>query len=83
MSLKRGERLILEKIENLTGALILRVVMNTKQPSHVNFVHAKCSVSICYETRLKSQSVVLTIDPLYYVSMGLVLLFIIILFHAS
>lgn len=52
--MKRGERLILEKIENLNSALILRSVRDTKQLSHVNFVHAKCSTSVCYEMRLKS-----------------------------
>lgn len=54
--------MILEKIENLTGALILRVVRNTKQPSRVNFLHTECSTSVCYETRLKSQNVILPTD---------------------
>ena len=54
MSLKRGKRLILEKVKKLNGALILRSVRDTKQPSHVNFVHAKCSTLVCYEMRLKS-----------------------------
>ena len=78
--------MILEKIENLNDALILCDMRDTKPAICVNFVRAKYSAPVCYKARLKSQSVVLIVDPLLYVSivsMGLVLLFIIILFHAS